>query len=102
MRKSTNYTQTTTWNKDLEAGAKLEGIYKNKEVFEGKFGESVKYVINFDGVDYGVYGSASINRQFKGIPTGSYVWIEYKGEAETKNGRTVKEYVVDFDDEYAA
>ena len=102
MRQSAQYTKTQTWNKDLNPGDKLQGFYTKKETFEGKFGESTKYVINFDGDDWGVYGSASLDRQFKNIPEGAYVWIEYKGEVQSKNGRTVKEYVVDFDPEYQA
>lgn len=102
MKKSAQYTKTQTWNKDLKAGDKLEGVYTKKETFEGKFGESTKYVVRFDGDDWGVYGSASLDRQFKNIPEGSYVWIEYKGEAQSKNGRIVKEYVVEYDDEFQA
>ena len=102
MRQSAQFTKTQTWNKDLNAGDKIEGYYVKKEVFEGKFGLSIKYVIRFDDEEWGVYGSASLNRQFKNIPEGAYVWIEYKGEVQSKNGRTVKEYTVDFDTEYTA
>lgn len=92
---------TKTWNKDLEVGAKLEGVYLKKEVFDGKFGESEKYVIETDaGEKLGVFSSASLANQFKNIPEGSYVWIEYRGEETSKNGRPVKVYDVDYDDEY--
>lgn len=102
MRKSANQPiiETTTWNKDLEKGASIEGVYIRKEVFEGKFGITEKYVIDCDGTMYGVFSSASLLRQFKNIPEGSYVWIEYKGEETSKNGRPVKIYSVDYDDEY--
>lgn len=93
---------TKTWNKDLAPGATLEGRYIKKETFIGNYGESVKYIINSNGEDLGVFGSASLNRQFANIPEGSYVWIVYKGEVVSKNGRPVKEYSVDFDDEYQA
>ena len=102
MKQSASFTKTETWNKDLNFGDKLEGVYTKKEIFMGKFGESVKYVINFEGKDFGVYGSASLDRQFANIPEGSYVWIEYQGEVQTKNGRTVKQYKVEFDSEYEA
>lgn len=101
MRKSA-VTLTKTWNKDLEIGATLEGVYYKKETFEGKYGESTKYIVKVNGEDLGVFGSASLDRQFKNIPEGSYVWIEYKGEVTSKNGRPVKEYVVDYDDDYKA
>lgn len=102
MRKSANkkIIETTTWNKDLDKGATLEGVYVQKEVFEGKFGTTEKYVIEYEGNMYGVFSSASLLRQFKNIPEGSYVWIEYKGEETSKNGRPVKVYEVDYDDEY--
>lgn len=103
MRKSANqpFEKTVAWNKDLEIGDKLEGIYRSKEEFDGNFGRTVKYVIEAgDGTKYGVYGSASLNRQFNLIPAGSYVWIEYTGETTSQNGRTVKTYTVDYDDEY--
>lgn len=92
--------KTTTWNKDLNAGDTLEGRYVKQEVFEGSYGTSVKYVIETDdGNKLGVYSSASLLRQFKNIPEGSYVWITYKGEETSKNGRPVKVYEVEYDDE---
>lgn len=105
MRKSASKTfeKTTTWNTNLAIGDKLEGVYTTKEEFEGNYGSTVKYVIeSADGTKYGVYGSASLNRQFSYIPTGSYVWIEYTGETTSQNGRIVKTYAVDYDDEYKA
>lgn len=105
MRKSAsaNFEKTTTWNTNLSIGDKLEGVYESKEEFEGNFGLTIKYVITgTDGTKYGVYGSASLNRQFSKIPEGSYVWIEYTGETISTNGRTVKTYTVDYDDEYKA
>lgn len=92
---------TKTWNKDLEKGATIEGIYIKKEVFDGKFGESEKYIIeDANGEKWGIFSSASLANQFKNIPEGSYVWVEYKGEETSKNGRPVKVYSVDYDDEY--
>lgn len=106
MKQSANktYTQTTTWNtKDLAIGAKLEGDYIDKETFTNNFGERTKFVVKgLDGVEYGVYGSAVLNRLFANIPVGSHVWIEYKGEGQSKTGRTVKLYEVEFDPEYIA
>lgn len=93
---------TKTWNKDLQPGATIEGIYEKKEIFEGNFGDTEKYIIETpEGEKLGVFSSASLARQFKNIPEGSYVWIEYKGEETSKNGRPVKVYTVDYDDEYS-
>lgn len=103
MRKSATvtYEKTTTWNTNLSIGDKLEGVYLSKDEFEGNYGLTTKYVVEAsDGTKYGVYGSASLNRQFSKIPTGSYVWIEYTGETTSQNGRIVKTYTVDYDDEY--
>lgn len=92
---------TDTWNKDLEVGAKIEGVYIKKEVITTKFGASEKYIIETpEGAKMGVFTSASLARQFANVPEGSYVWIEYKGEEVSKNGRPVKSYDVDYDDEY--
>lgn len=107
MRKSaaTTYEQTTTWNssKTLQIGDKLEGKYLRKEEFDYEDTHYIKYVIETDdGTKYGVYGSATINRQFDNIPVNSYVWIEYEGEGVSKKGRTVKLYKIDYDDEYQA
>lgn len=102
MRQSANkkYIETTTWNKDLAEGASLEGKYISSETFIGNYGETTKYIIEgTDGVMYGVYGSVSINRQFANIPEGAHVWITYKGEGTTKNGRSVKLYDIDYDTE---
>lgn len=100
MRKKAT-TLTKTWNTNLEAGATLEGLYMAVEIVEGNYGETEKYVIKDPSGDlYGVFASASLSRQFKSIPVGSYVWIEYKGEEVSKNGRTVKIYDVEYDDEY--
>lgn len=101
MRKSA-VIMTKTWNKDLSKGDKIEGVYTKKEIFEGKYGETAKYIINVNGESFGVFSSASLDRQFKNIPEGSYVWIEYNGEVTSKNGRPVKEYIVDYDDDYEA
>ena len=91
---------TTTWNKDLSAGATLEGKYIKKETFEGQYGTAEKYVIETkDSEKFGVFSSASLSAQFKNIPEGSYVWITYKGEETSKNGRPVKVYEVEYDDE---
>lgn len=92
---------TTTWNKNLETGATLEGVYLKKEVFSGKYGETEKYIIETkDGEKLGVFSSASLANQFKNIPEGSYVWIVFNGEETSKNGRPVKVYTVEYDDEY--
>lgn len=100
MRKKAIET-TTTWNKDLTAGDKLEGVYLKKETFDGKFGTTEKYVIEtVDGKKYGVFSSASLMNQFNQVPEGSYVWIEYKGEETSKNGRPVKVFTVEYDDDY--
>jgi hypothetical protein len=92
---------TDTWNKDLEIGAKIEGVYIKTEFIRTQFGESEKYIIETpDGKKMGIYSSASLSRQFANVPEGSYVWVEYKGEETSKNGRPVKSYVVEYDDEY--
>lgn len=91
---------TETWNKDLTPGATLEGKFIKTEVVKTQFGESFKYVIETpDGKKMGVFSSASLARQFNNVPEGSYVWIEYKGEEQSKNGRPVKSYTVEYDDE---
>lgn len=91
---------TKTWNKDLEKGAKIEGRYIKKEIVNTNFGESEKYVIETpEGEKMGVFTSATLARQFANVPEGSYVWIEYQGEETSSNGRPVKVYVVEYDDE---
>lgn len=92
---------TKTWNKDLNIGDKIEGVYLKKEEVTGKYGDTEKYVIETaEGEKLGVFSSATLARQFQNIPEGSYVWIEYKGEETSKNGRPVKVYDVEYDDEY--
>lgn len=91
---------TDIWNKDLEAGATIEGRYIKKEKITTQFGESEKYIIETaEGKKMGVFSTASLTRQFNNVPEGSYVWITYKGEETSKNGRPVKVYDVDYDDE---
>lgn len=90
-----------TWNKNLDVGATLEGEYVKKEIVNFNYGETEKYIIKTkDGEKYAVFASASLHSQFNNVPEGSYVWIEYKGEKQSRNGRPVKEYVVEYDDEY--
>lgn len=103
MKVSANYIKTISWNtKDITAGEKLEGEFVKTETFEGNYGEVTKYIIKHEGEYYGVFGSASLDRQFKNIKEGSYVWIEFKGTETTKQGRTVKVYTVEYDPEYQA
>lgn len=91
---------TQTWNKDLEIGAVLEGIFEKEEISQGQFGASKKYIIvTKDGTKYGVYGTASLDRQFVNVPEGCLVRITYKGEQTTKSGRPAKVFVVEYDDE---
>lgn len=91
---------TQTWNKDLTPGATIEGRFIKTEKVDTQFGESFKYIIETpDGKKMGVFSSASLARQFNNVPEGSYVWIEYKGEEQSKNGRPVKSYTVEYDDE---
>lgn len=101
MRKSA-VTIAKTWNKDLEAGATLEGVYLKKEIYKGDYGNSNKYIIQTKaGEKFAVYSTSSLANQFQNVPEGSYVWIEYKGEEKSKKGRTVKVYTVEYDDEYS-
>lgn len=91
---------TKTWNKDLNAGDTIEGKYLKKEIYEGNYGPTEKYIIETgDGEKLGVFASASLSNQFKNVPEGAYVWITYKGEETTKSGRPVKVYEVEYDDE---
>ena len=94
---------TKTWNKDLTPGAKLEGRYIKKEVYDSEFREgklTEKYIIETpEGEKMGVFGSSSLFNQFQQIPEGSYVWVEYKGEQTSSKGRKVKVYDVEYDDE---
>lgn len=92
---------TKTWNKDLTVGATIEGVYVKKEIYDGNYGQTEKYVIETpEGEMMGIFSSASLANQFKNVPEGSYVWVVYKGEETTKSGRPVKVYEVEFDDEY--
>ena len=92
---------TEIWNKDLSVGDKIEGVYIKKEIIKTQFGETEKYVIETpDGKKMGIYSSSSLERQFANIPEGSYIWVEYKGEVQSKNGRPVKQYEAEYDDEY--
>lgn len=92
---------TKTWNKDLNIGDKVEGKYLKKEIVNGKYGDTEKYIIETDDSEkLGIFSSATLARQFQNIPEGSYVWVEYKGEETSKNGRPVKVYDVEYDDEY--
>lgn len=104
MRQSADkqYTKTVTWNDgNIVAGATLEGDYIDceKYTYEGK--DKIKYVIkDADGVEYGVYGSAVLNRLFANIPVGAHVWIEFKGKGTTSKGNPLNLYSVEFDPEF--
>ena len=98
---SKTFTEKTIWNtKDLTVGSTIEGYYIDKEEFTSQYGETTCYVIEDNaGKKFGIYGSASLDRQFKNVAEGYYVWVTYNGEVKSKNGRTVKDYSVDYDDE---
>lgn len=99
MRKKAIET-TETWNKDLEAGATIEGTYIKKEFVTSNFGENEKYIIKTpDGTLKGIFSTASLARQFTNVPVGSYVWVTYKGTETSKSGRMVKVFEVEYDDE---
>ena len=99
-RKSASTSYNIIWTKDLQAGATLEGYYIDQAIVSGQYGDTTKYVIETnDGTLYDVFASASLERQFKNVPEGCYVWITFDGEVKSKNGRMVKQYSVDYDDE---
>ena len=99
-RKSASASFNIVWNKDLKTGDTIDGYYVDKKVVTGQFGDQTKYVIETpDGTLYDIFSSASLERQFKNVPEGCYVWVTYEGEVKSKNGRTVKQYTVDYDDE---
>lgn len=89
-----------TWNKNLEDGATIEGYFEKTELYDSKYGETNKYIIKLeDGTKKAIFGSASLDAQFKNVPEGCYIWVEYKGEEQSKSGRPVKVYSVEYDDE---
>lgn len=89
-----------TWNKNLEVGAKIEGRYIKKEVLKTQYGISEKYIIETpEGKKIGIFSSASLMRQFANVPEDAYIWVEYKGEVVSRNGRPVKSFIVEYDDE---
>ena len=101
-RKAVSSTQTfektPIWNtKDIKEGEEIEGIYKGCETFNGKFGVTKKYVVEVDGENWGIYGSASLDRQFALVNPGTKVYVTYKGMTNSKNGRQVKDYLVEID-----
>lgn len=109
MRKSasdnrTNLENVETWGKGLNVGDTIEGVYMACEEFPSKFNpnkQNYRYIIrDSGGTLHGIYSTAVIDRSFKEIPLNAYVWIEYKGETQTDNGRQVKLFSIDYDDEY--
>lgn len=100
-RKTAEANIIETWNKkgELKQGDKLEGRYVRSENFSTKFGEAISFIIvTEEGVELSLMGQANIRAKFKNIPVGSYVWIEYTGIVDTKNG-AMKEYQIEFDEE---
>lgn len=92
--------QTKTWNKDLKVGDSIEGFFERKEVSEGQYGKSNKYiVVTKDGTKYGIYGTATLDRQFTNVPEGVLVRVTYKGEITSKSGRPVKDFLVEYDED---
>lgn len=102
-RKSATPTFNITWNnKDIQEGATLEGYYIGKAIVTGQYGQKTKYTIETkDGTLYDVFSTTTLERQFNNVPEGVYVWVTFQGETKSKNGRNVKLYSVEFDDEIA-
>lgn len=101
MRKSAN-TQVPVWNrKDIKVGTKLEGYYVRDKKFESRqYGEGLMYIIaDLQKVEHAVMATASVRGGMINVPLGSHVWLEYIGEEKSSNGRMVKVYNIEFDDE---
>lgn len=99
-----SYDDSEVWNKkgEISVGDKLEGFYIEHQTFTSKFGEGDAYIILCeDDVKKKIMGQADIRRKFEQIPVGSYVWVEFVGFTETKNG-AMKEYKVEFDPDMKA
>ena len=92
--------QANIWNKDLQAGDTIEGRYIKKETVKTQFGDSEKYIVETkEGEKKAIFSTASLERQFANVPVNSYVWVTFKGEETSKNGRPVKVFEVEYDDE---
>lgn len=100
MRRKANEA-TVAW--DFNVTKTLEGIYLRKEVVDSKFGkENNKYIIETpDHVIVGLFGSATLDRQFKAVPEGAYVWVTFNGKRDLGGGKSLNLYDVEFDDEFA-
>lgn len=99
QQRENNYEKLAKWN--YESSPKIEGVYLDKLKYDGKFGPTELYVLDVNGVNYAVYTLTTLKNQFDRVPIGSYVWIEYLGEKQSKNtNRTFKDFKVEFDDEY--
>lgn len=102
VRKSAINDRVEIWNnKDITVGASLSGYYVRDQRFKSRnYGEGIIRVIKGESGSYlGVMNTAAIERAFLNIPLGSRVWLTYKGLETSANGRSVKTYDVDYDDE---
>lgn len=93
-----------TWNKkdERKPGDKLTGYFVRTEKFVSQaYGEGEKYIIADPAGNekFGLMAQAVIKRAFANIPVGSYVEITYKGTVQGKNGQTIRDYDVLYDDE---
>ena len=69
----------------------IQGVYKRKESNVGP-NNSMKYVLDVDGNETGVWGSTVIDSKFEQIPVGSEVRIEFLGKKKGQRGNEYKDY----------
>lgn len=77
-----------------KAKDELAGVLLNVAAEVGP-NESNVYIIGKDGVRYGVWGSAILDRRMASVNVGDQVKMVYLGEEESpKTGRTFKDFKV--------
>lgn len=76
------------------AGDKHEGVYQGTKVLDPQY--KPLFIVG----DKLVKSTAQTEAAFKNIKPGAYVWVEFKGKANIKGGKTVNNFKIEQDAEY--
>lgn len=85
------------WKPEQE-GDTLEGTYHGYNIVPDGRGQTFKsHKFKEDGAEeYDGISGAMIDQKMERIPKGTYVWVTYLGEVQTKNGKA-KDFKVECD-----
>ncbi len=80
-------------------GEEFSGYYVGKKEITTDYGPGMIHAFQTDKGLEGIYGSAQIDSKLGSIAFGNKVFVTFSGKRKIPGGKTLKEFIVEWDDE---